>query len=312
MPIPTYETLMLPLLRAAAHGECSVKSVFAPVASEFKLSEADLTERIPSQRMTVLASRLHWARFYLLKAGLIRSVRRGVIVATERGRSVLATPPKLIDVAFLSQYPEFREFQAKSRANEGAAVPEQAKAAVAQTPEEQIDAAQGVLTAALREQLVARILDAKPEFLERVILDLLLKMGYGGGREGAGIHLGATGDGGVDGLIKQDALGLDVIYVQAKCYVRGNVVSEEAVRGFAGALVGKGATKGVFVTTSHFSEPARKFARALLQQKIVLIDGDEFSTLLVRHDIGARTDRTVELKKIDLDYFDEEGEAEAL
>lgn len=311
MPVPDYETLMLPVLREAAKGETTVPMLRDPVAAEFHLSSAELEERIPSGHLTLLSSRLHWAKTYLRNAGLVESPRRGVIVATERGRSVIAKPPARIDLAFLRRYPEFVAFEARGRPGGASAkVPETGTAP--RTPDEQIDAAHAIMTIELRGEILRRIIVADASFLERVIIDLLLAMGYGDSAAGAGLHLGRTGDGGIDGVIRQDPLGLDVVYVQAKRYQPGNVVGEEALRGFSGALTAHGATRGVFVTTSRFSEPARRYVRAVLQQKIVLLDGDEFAELLVRHGVGARTERTVELKKLDAGYFeDEEDDEEA-
>ena len=309
MPVPDYETLMLSVLREAAKGETSVPQLRGPVAAEFQLTPAELEERIPSGHLTLLSSRLHWAKTYLRNAGLVASPRRGVIVATERGRAVVKKPPPRIDLAFLRKFPEFLAFETRSRPGGGTTKAPEATP-VPKTPDEQIDAAHAIMTTELRGEILRRIVAADASFLERVIIDLLLAMGYGDSAAGAGLHLGRTGDGGIDGVIKQNPLGLEVVYVQAKRYQPGNVVGEEALRGFSGALTGHGATRGVFVTTSRFSEPARRYVRTVLQQKIVLLDGEEFAELLVRHGVGARTERTVELKTLDAGYFEDEEDDE--
>lgn len=312
MPVPDYETLMLPVLRVAEKGETRILDCVPPIAAEFRLSAEDLAQMLPSGRATLVYNRVHWAKTYLLQAGLLESPRRGVFVATERGRTVLTQKPPRIDVRFLRQFKGFVDFERRS-----AAAPQgKAEAPVASpeagTPEERIEAAYQVIAAGLREEVLRRVQQGSPRFFEQVVIDLLVGMGYGGKIARAGRVVGGSHDHGIDGVVDQDALGLDVVYVQAKRYKPDSVVSEEQVHGFSGALGGRGATKGVFVTTSRFSESARRFAETVKHQKIVLIDGEKLSELLVEHGIGVRTDRAIALKKIDIDYFEgEEGADEA-
>ncbi|MCZ7854940.1 restriction endonuclease [Agrobacterium salinitolerans] len=308
MTIPDYQTLMLPVLRLAAEGETRVADVSERIADDLGLSQAERDELLPSGRQRVLHNRIHWAKFYMGKAGLIASPARGRFTASDKGRALLATSPERVDVALLMQEPEFREFYR----NEGAAAEDNGvpvttvqDASARTTPEEQIDAAYMSLQAALRDELLKRILSNSPTFFEQLIVDLLVAMGYGGSHKDAATQLGRSGDGGVDGIINEDRLGLDRIYIQAKRYAPGNPVGRPDVNGFVGSLVGLGATKGVFVTTSTFSQPARDYVRHL-SQRVILIDGQELADLMIEHGVGVRSYRTVEFKRLDEDFFGEE------
>lgn len=308
MTIPDYQTLMLPVLRLAGEGETRVADVAERIANDLNLTQAERDELLPSGRQRLLHNRIHWAKFYMSKAGLIASPARGRFVATEKGRALLATGPTRIDVALLMREPEFREFYR----SEGTAVeqdglgPKPTETAPSRTtPEEQIDAAHAALQAALRDELLQRILANSPAFFEQLIVDLLIAMGYGGSHKDAAAQLGRTGDGGVDGIVNEDRLGLDRIYVQAKRYAPGNPVGRPDVNGFVGSLVGLGATKGVFVTTSTFSQPARDYVRHLAQ-RVILIDGQELADLMIEHGVGVRSYRTVEFKRLDEDFFGDE------
>ncbi len=306
MAIPDYQTLMLPVLTVAAEGEVRVPAAAARIADRLGLSEAEREEMLPSGRQRLLHSRVHWAKFYLAKAGLVDNSRRGLFVATQAGRDLLASRPTRIDVSLLKTYPSFNEFYDRSEgadATDRASVVEPAMPAET-TPEEQIDAAHGVLTAALKADLLERIFDQSPSFFERLIVELLVAMGYGGSHEDAARQLGRSGDGGIDGIIDEDRLGLDRIYVQAKRYAEGSSVGRPEIQAFVGSLVGQGATKGVFVTTARFSSQAREYARAL-QQRIILIDGNRLGELMVEFNVGVRVSRVVEVKKIDEDFFSE-------
>jgi restriction system protein len=306
MPIPDYQTLMLPVLRLAAEGETRVADVAERVAEAFGLSAEEREQLLPSGRQRVLHNRVHWAKFYLSKAGLIASPARGRFVATEKGRALLATGPERIDVALLLQDSEFRAFyRNEGDEDEGSAAKADDAAPVTTTPEEQIDAAHATLMAALRDELLQRILANSPAFFEQVIVDLLVAMGYGGSHKDAAAQLGRSGDGGVDGVVNEDRLGLDRIYVQAKRYAPGSPVGRPDVNGFVGSLVGLGASKGVFVTTSTFSQPARDFVKHLAQ-RVILIDGRELADLMIEHGVGVREYRKVEFKRLDEDFFAEE------
>ena len=242
------------------------------------------------------------------KAGLIDSPKRGVFVATSAGKALLATQPERIDVETLKSFPAFNEFYGQA----GTGVePDQVDAAVAAknsdaTPEEQIDAAHAVVTAALKADLLQRVLEQSPAFFERLIVELLVAMGYGGSHEDAARQLGKSGDGGIDGIIDEDRLGLDRIYVQAKRYATGSSVGRPEVQGFVGSLVGLGANKGVFVTTSGFSKQALDYARDL-QQRVILIDGYRLTELMTEFAVGVRTTRVIEVKRLDEDFFADEA-----
>lgn len=311
MPIPDYQTLMLPVLRLAAEGETRVPDIAERIATEFGLTAAEREQLLPSGRQRLLHNRVHWAKFYMGKAGLLDTPRRGRFVASETGRALLAGKPERIDVERLLAYPAFATYYRSQGAN-GTAPAEAAPAADAVapkpdlevTPEEQIDAAVLTLQRALRDDLLARILDNSPAFFEGVIVDLLVAMGYGGNRRDAAKRLGGTGDGGVDGVIDEDRLGLDRVYVQAKRYALSTTVGRPEVQGFVGSLVGLGATKGVFVTTSGFSQHAVDFVRHL-SQRVILIDGQRLADLMIEHNVGVRVSRTVEFKRLDEDFFTE-------
>lgn len=306
MAIPDYQTLMLPVLKLAAEGETRVPEAAQKIADQFGLTEEERGEMLPSNRQRVLHNRIHWAKFYMSKAGLIESPMRGLFRASAEGKAVLARNPATIDNEVLKSYPEFVAFQeASANGKPKSEKPVAAAAAVSSaTPEEQIDAAQAVLHSALSSDLLQRILDNSPIFFEHLIVDLLVSMGYGGTHENAALKLGKSGDNGVDGVIDEDRLGLDRIYVQAKRYAEGNSVQRPEVQGFVGSLVGFGATKGVFVTTSTFSTGARQYAEQI-PQRIILIDGARLTDLMIEHDVGVRVNRRVAIKRLDEDFFGE-------
>ncbi len=240
------------------------------------------------------------------KAGLIDTPSRGVFVASEKGKKLLDEGALTIDVEMLKTYPEFVDFYMKTEKSEGSGAPV-AQSAVASdsTPEEQIDAAHAAIEAALKAELLQRVLSQSPAFFERLIVELLVAMGYGGTHERAALNLGKSGDGGVDGVIDEDRLGLDRIYVQAKRYAPHLSIGRPEVQGFVGSLVGLGATKGVFVTTSTYSVPAIQYVKHL-QQRIVLIDGDRLAELLIEHNVGVRIKSVISVKRVDEEFFIEE------
>ena len=312
MTIPDYQSLMLPVLQIAARGETRVPAAAEVLADELGLSAEQREEMLPSGRQRLLHNRMHWAKFYMFKAGLIDQPRRGRFVASDAGRALLAQNPARIDVKLLRQIPEFEAFYQTSilgrtpdvaEAEAGPDVPGDAIASA--TPEEQIEAAHQALQSALRAELLERILQNSPGFFEQVIVDLLVAMGYGGTHRNAAEQLGRSGDGGVDGVINEDRLGLDRVYVQAKRYAPGSAVGRPDVQGFVGSLVGLGATKGVFVTTSSFSQPAIEFVRHL-SQRVILIDGARLADLMIEHDVGVRLARAIAFKRLDEDFFTED------
>ncbi|MGY4802994.1 restriction endonuclease [Teichococcus aerofrigidensis] len=298
---------MLPVLRIAAKGESRVPQAAEQLADALELTAEEREEMLPSGRQRLLHNRVHWAKFYMTKAGLIESPGRGRFVASTAGHALLESNPVKIDVEILKNFPSFLEFYQKSGSQVS---PEekfvsQAAATSEATPEEQIDAAHGLIHAALKIELLQRILAQSPAFFEYMIVDLLVAMGYGGSHDRAALKLGQSGDGGVDGVIDEDRLGLDRIYVQAKRYASHVGVGRPEIQSFVGSLVGLGATKGVFVTTSTFSAQAINYVRHI-PQRVILIDGGRFSDLIIEYKVGVRVDRTVVVKRIDEDYFTEE------
>lgn len=307
MPIPTYDELMLPVLNLAAERMWDMRGLIARIADDLKLSQAEREQTVPSGAATLIGSRVHWAKTYLKQAGFIEQPKRGTVQITPRGREVLSSHPSRIDVPLLQRFPEFQAFLRRTRSPAKAPEPPDTapQNALSSTPEEQIEAASSALNAALRDALLARILEASPASFEKLIIDLLLAMGYGGSRTDAGEQLGRTGDGGVDGVIREDRLGLDRVYLQAKRYKSGNSVGSEAVQAFIGALVGRGAQKGVLITTSGFTRGALDAANQSGSLRLVLIDGDSLTNLMIQFNVGVRIARTVDIKRIDLDYFED-------
>jgi len=294
-----------------------MQDLIARISDDFSLSEVERSEQTPSGSALVIASRVHWAKTYLKQAGLVEQPKRSVVQITKRGRDLLATSPERIDNSMLRKFPDFLEFLARTKQSrptstpppngpklQDAVTPTLPFIPASSTPDEQIDQAVSTLTEALRDALLARILEAPPAFFERLIIDLLLAMGYGGSRSDAADQLGGTGDGGVDGVIREDQLGLDRIYLQAKRYQPGNAVGSEAVQAFIGALVGKGAQKGVLLTTSTFSRQALAVANQSGSLRLVLIDGDQLTRLMIRFNVGIRVARMIEIKRVDVDYFE--------
>lgn len=302
MSVPSFQQLMLPSLQCACLrlDEMRVSKLEEDVACLLQLTAEEVQLMLPSGQQTVFSNRLNWARAYLSRAGLLEATRRGYLRGTERGRSLVAEGVKEIDVGVLSRFPEFVQWR-EGLGKEG----EETRGELPASPEEQIVASFERLNAELARQIITRVHSFKPAFFERLIIDLLVKMGYGGGRMEMGRTLGRSGDGGVDGVIKEDELGLDVVYVQAKRFAEENSVPLREVRDFVGGLEGHRANKGVFVTTSYFPSTAYEFI-ARVSKRVVLIDGPELASLMIRHRVGVRTKASFDLKWIDEDYFAEE------
>lgn len=301
--VPDYQSLMLPVLRAAAAGEQRIGAVVQRLGEELGMSEAARAALLASGRQTIFANRVHWAKTYLAKAGLVEATRRGHFRLTQRGADVLATNPERIDNRFLSRFEEFRQFSDRSaQSTDDEVIPDPGDA-TEQTPDEIMRAAHRRIEAALAEELLDRVRAAPPDFFERLIVNLLLAMGYGGSAVDAGRALGRSGDDGVDGVIDQDALGLDRVYIQAKRYAAGNSVGPGAIRDFFGSLDRHKAAKGLFVTTSGFTSSARETAD-YLSKRIVLIDSDQLTRLMIRHNVGCRIEEVLHVKKIDEDFFE--------
>ena len=301
MPIPDYQTLMLPVLEFAGDGqEKTLRETIDAMADRFDLTPEERRELLPSGLQAILDNRVGWARTYLKKAGLLASPRRGAVRITDRGREVLASNPDRIDVKFLSQYPEFIEFQ---RPKSKRPTPDTGNGPEERTPEEIMEEAYQEARDSLATDLLDTIKELSPAFFERLVIDLLVRMGYGGTRRDAGQAIGGSGDGGIDGIIKQDRLGLDVVYVQAKRWE--GVVGSAEVQKFAGALAGRFAQKGVFITTSHFSPAAHRYV-SRIGSKIVLIDGHMMAQLMIDYGIAVSPVASYEIKRIDSDYFVED------
>lgn len=301
MPIPDFQSLMLPVLKESAAGEVRISDVVAVLGQKLGLTEAELSELLPSGKQTTFANRVNWAKSYLGKADLIKLKKRAHFEISDRGKVVLANPPKAINIKFLETFPEFKEFR-----EVGAQSPTIQHLEPSNfkelAPDEVIRSANSELQQSLSVELLAKILASPPNFFERLVVQLLIAMGYGGSAIEAGKALGKSGDGGVDGVIDQDALGLDRIYVQAKRYT-DNKVSSGEIRDFFGSLDRFKANKGMFVTTSTFSQAAKETAE-MLSKRIVLIDGQLLTRLMIRFDIGCRVEEVVHIKKLDEDFFD--------
>ncbi len=310
MAIPDYQSLMLPVLVSSSKGEARIGAVVDELANQLGLGPEDRSELLPSGKQTLFGNRVHWAKTYLAQAGLIENTRRGHFRITLRGQQVLATQPSRIDNTFLSQFEEFQQFKTRARESQSrqreaqTEADERAFTSAIETPDEVMRSAQKQIDAALAQDLLDRVRAARPEFFERLIVHLLLSMGYGGSRsDNPGRTLGRSGDDGVDGVIDQDALGLDRVYVQAKRYTTGNNIGSGAIRDFFGSLDRHKATKGLFVTTSNFS-PAAKETAEFLSKRIVLIDGEQLAGLMIRQNIGCRIEDTLHIKKIDEEFFE--------
>lgn len=296
---------MLPVLTASAGGEVRIGLIVEQLADSMGLSLEERSELLPSGKQTIFSNRAHWAKSYLSKAHLIEITRRGHFKISQRGEQLLETKPKHIDNKLLMQFEEFRQF--KDRATEQSDQPNLQVAPTLdtqkQTPDEQMRLAHRQIDTALAQDLLDRIREAPPDFFERLIVNLLLSMGYGGSKEEAGRTLGRSGDDGVDGVIDQDALGLDRVYIQAKRYGLGNTIGPAAIRDFFGSLDRHKAAKGLFVTTSTFSSSAKETAE-FLSKRIVLIDGSQLAKLMIRHNVGCRVEDTLYIKKIDEEFFE--------
>ena len=302
--IPDYQTLMLPVLKSVADGkEHKIKEITESLSKEFSLTEEELNIMIPSGTQSVFYNRVGWARTYLKKANLISSESKGIIKITKRGLEILSQNPKRIDNKFLKQFEEFVEFQNKVN-------PKKEKAEIDtdyinQTPEELIDTAFQDFQKTLAEDLLDKIRKISPSFFEKLVVSLLVKMGYGGSIKDAGKAVGKTGDEGIDGIIKEDKLGLDVIYIQAKRWKENNIIGRPEIQKFVGALAGQGAKKGIFITASSFSKEALEY-KPMNDTKVILIDGMELANLMIEYNLGVAPLHNYELKRIDSDYFEEE------
>lgn len=302
MSIPDFQTIMLPLLKFAAdQQDHSLREAIEALAQVFNLSEQERKELLPSGQQATFDNRVSWASAHLKKASLLESPRRSFFKITQRGLDVLSKNPSRIDVKFLEQFPEYIEFiRGGGKKDKEAIAGIELEANSHQTPEELLEYGYQKIRQDLAQEVLNRVKASSPSFFERLVVELLVRMGYGGSRKDAGEAVGKSGDEGIDGIIKEDRLGLDVIYIQAKKWE--GVVSRPEIQKFAGALQGQRAKKGIFITTSSFSNEARDFA-SRIDSKIVLIDGKQLAQLMIDNDVGVSKVSSYEIKKIDFDYF---------
>ncbi|MHB8484992.1 MAG: restriction endonuclease [Candidatus Acidiferrales bacterium] len=303
MAIPDYQAIMLPLLKFASDGkEHSIEEARGKMASIFSVTDEEKKALLPSGRQTIFSNRVAWAKVYLHHAGILNSPRRGYLQISERGREVLSENPRDLNVKYLERFPEFIEFRTTDKKPKKAAAQVQTESDE-ETPEEMLESAYQRLRADLTADVLGRLKNCSPAFFERLVVEVLLKMGYGGSRTEAGKAIGASGDEGIDGIINEDRLGLDVIYLQAKRW-QGTVGRPE-IQKFVGALHGKRAKKGIFITTGTFSTEAVDFV-SKIESKVALIDGKELAGMMIDFNVGVTPQAAYETKRVDSDYFDEE------
>ena len=303
MPIPDFQTLMRPLLEFASDGKLhSLAEARESLATKFKLTEEEKKALLPSGRQRVFVNRIAWAKVYLGRAGLLDAPQRGQFKMSERGREALKDAPERITINYLEKYPEFVAFRSTTKKKKETPL-EVASDEEGRTPEEILEAAHLRLRTDLASELLSRVKKCSPHFFEQLVVELLLKMGYGGSREEAGQAVGAAGDEGIDGVINEDRLGLDTIYLQAKRWE--GTVGRPEIQKFVGALHGKRAKKGVFITTGTFSAEGVEYVRNI-ESKVVLIDGRQLAEFMIDFGVGVDSVISYDVKRIVSDYFDEE------
>jgi restriction system protein len=303
MPVPDFQTIMLPMLKIAGDGkEHTVHDFLEILAKEFNLSQEELNEFLPSGKQTRFFNRVGWAKTYLSKSGLLAMARRPYYVITERGKDALKQNPVVIDLKFLQQFPEYVQFRTTRRKSDNEEVTESISAE--QTPEEILEEAFEDIKGNLASDLLENVKSCSPKFFEQLVVELLVNMGYGGSRRDAARAVGQSGDGGIDGIIDEDRLGLDTIYIQAKRWE--GTVGRPDIQKFAGALMGKKANKGIFISTSNFTKDAVEYVSSI-NSKIILIDGNRLTELMIDYNIGVTNITSYNLKRIDSDYFGNGG-----
>ncbi|CCI15005.1 Mrr protein [Microcystis aeruginosa PCC 9806] len=307
MPIPDFQSIMLPLLKILADGKVyKYREIFEALVREFQVTEAERKEMLPSGQQEIFANRVGWAKTYLKKAGLIDSPQRATFVISEKGKEILSQNPTRIDTKFLRQFPEFQEFTRVNKQNETITLESNLSTSdQEQNPEELLENSYQEIRQALATDLLYILQKLSPDAFEKLVVELLVKMGYGGSIRDAGKAVGKSGDQGIDGIIKEDRLGLDIIYIQAKRWADNNAVGRPEIQKFVGALAGQGAKKGIFITTSYFTQEALEYAPRN-EIKIVLIDGEELGQLMIDYNLGVSTQKIYEIKRIDHDYFGDE------
>lgn len=313
MPIPKYDEMYLAFLTSLADGEPHhIKEIRDTMASDFQLTAEEQTELIPSGKQTLFYNRAAWASTYLRKAKLIERSSRGVFCLTETGKQVLSEHPASIDNQFLRRFDSFREFMdssTPSSSSKSKTTPSQATVPLRnETPQDTLLEAYNQIHSALVDDLLDEIMKQPPVFFEQLVVELLVKMGYGGSLENAGTVTKQSGDEGIDGIIREDKLGFNLIYIQAKRWDLDKAIGRPEIQKFVGALAGQGAAKGLFITTAQFTKEARTYANQQHTTKIVLVDGTTLATLMIEHDLGVSTETTYKIKRIDTDFFPELSE----
>ena len=303
--IPDFQSIMLPLLEIIGDKkEYTIQEIRDSLAKNFNLTEEEKSEPLPKSKQKRFNNRVGWARTYLKKAELLVYTQKDVFKITDRGLTVLKEKPSKINIKYLKHFPEFLEFKKPSKKIDQLKGKEIESILEEKTPEELLEIGYEKYQEKLLSDMLEKVKQCSPEFFERLVVDLLVSMGYGGSFEDAGKAIGKSGDEGVDGIIKEDKLGLDVIYLQAKKWTK-SPISRPEIQKFAGALLGKKAKKGVFITTSTFSVGAIEYARNV-ENKIILIDGEQLTRYMVENGIGVSETASYSINKIDLDYFTEE------
>lgn len=303
--IPDYQTIMLPLLKFAGdQKEHNIREAIDYISNLFQLTDEERKQILPSGQQYVIDNRVGWARTYLKKAGLVETPKRSFFIITKAGLDVLKNNPAEINVSFLSQFDSFNEFKSikNEKDKEGDDSERFIENETTKTPQELIEHGYNKIRNDLSQELITIVKQSSPSFFERLVVELLLSMGYGGSLKDAGQAIGQSGDGGIDGIIKEDKLGLDVIYIQAKRWE--NVVGSKEVRNFVGSLVGQKANKGVFITTSNFTKDSIEYVKTI-SHKVILIDGELLTQLMIDNNIGVSKVISYDIKKIDNDYFNE-------
>lgn len=303
MAIPDFQSIMLPLLKLCADGqEHTNREAIDALAQNFGLSEEEQKQLLPSGQQCVFDNRVAWARAHMKMAGLVENTRRGIFRITQRGSNLLEKSPPEINLRILREFPEYLETRDRTQTTQAGDAATATDEQESRTPAERLEEAYEMLRKNLADELLSQLKTSSPSFFEKIVVEVLVKMGYGGSRKDAGQAIGRSGDEGIDGIIKEDRLGLDIIYIQAKRWE--NTVTRPEIQKFAGALQGKRARKGIFITTSDFSQTSHEYVSAI-ESKIILIDGQQLSQLMIDFGVGVATDAVYELKRLDSDYFTE-------
>lgn len=310
MPIPEFNEIKAPALQFFTDGKPhKISEVFTVLAEHFKLTEEERNELLPSGTQRRWHNRANWACYDLFRAGLLDRPKKGLYLITELGRKIAEQKPKSIDREFLMQFPQFAQFvqasgpKKSTQSDKQEVLPTSEPSAKQETPEELIGSAYQILNSTLRKEILELVKKMDPFRFEQLVVDLLVAMGYGGSREEAAQVTKASGDEGIDGIINEDRLGLDVIYLQAKRWQQ--TVGRKEIQSFVGALAGQQAHKGVFITTSDFADTAIAYAKKV-PQKVILIDGDKLADLMIKHNIGVALSHAYEIKHVDSDYFEQD------